>query len=40
MTNIIPIEAKINTVHEGIKLVNKDIRYDIIMLGIGYKFVI
>jgi hypothetical protein len=40
MTNIIPINAKINTVHEGVKSVNKDIRYDVIMLGLGYKFAI
>jgi outer membrane protein W len=40
MTNIISIDAKINTVHEGVKSVKKDIRYDVIMLGIGYKFAI
>jgi hypothetical protein len=40
MKNIIPIDAKINTVNEGVKSVKKDIRYDVIMLGIGYKFAI
>jgi hypothetical protein len=40
MTNIIPIDAKINTVHEGVRSVKKDIEYDVIMLGIGYKFAI
>jgi hypothetical protein len=38
--NIIPINAKINTVHEGVKSINKDIGYDVIMLGLGYKFAI
>jgi hypothetical protein len=40
MTNIIPIDAKINTVNEGVKSVKADIGYDVIMLGIGYKFAI
>jgi hypothetical protein len=40
MTNIIPIDAKINTVHEGIKSVKENINYNVIMLGIGYKFTI
>jgi hypothetical protein len=40
MTNIIPIDAKINTINEGVKSVKKDISYDAIMLGIGYKFAI
>jgi hypothetical protein len=38
MTNIIPIDAKINTVNEGLKSVEENIGYDVIMLGIGYKF--
>jgi hypothetical protein len=40
MTNIIPIDAKINTVHEGLKSVKENIKYNVVMLGIGYKFVI
>jgi hypothetical protein len=40
MTNIIPIDAKINTVNEGLKSVKENIGYDVIMLGIGYKFAI
>jgi hypothetical protein len=40
MTNIIPINAKINTVNEGVKHLEKNIKYDVIMLGIGYKFAI
>jgi hypothetical protein len=38
--NIIPIDAKINTVNEGVKRLEKNINYDVIMLGIGYKFAI
>jgi hypothetical protein len=40
MTNIIPIDAKINTVHEGVKSVKADIGYDVITLGVGYEFAI
>jgi hypothetical protein len=40
MTNIIPIDAKINTVNEVVKHLEDDITYDVIMLGIGYKFAI
>ncbi|MDR2818210.1 MAG: hypothetical protein LBB37_02060 [Endomicrobium sp.] len=40
MTNIIPIDGKINTVNEGLKSVEENITYDVIMLGIGYKFAI
>jgi hypothetical protein len=40
MTNIIPIDAKINTINEGIKSVKENINYNVIMLGIGYKFAI
>jgi hypothetical protein len=40
MKNIIPIDAKITTVNEGVKSVKKDIEYDVIMLGLGYKFAI
>jgi hypothetical protein len=40
MTNIIPIDAKIKTKNEGIKHLEKSITYDVIMLGIGYKFAI
>jgi hypothetical protein len=35
MTNIVPIDAKINTVKEGIKHLEDDITYDVIMLEIG-----
>jgi hypothetical protein len=38
--NIIPIDAKINTVYEVVKSVEENITYDIIMLGIGHKFTI
>ncbi|MDR2654443.1 MAG: hypothetical protein LBB39_04000, partial [Mycoplasmataceae bacterium] len=40
MTNIIPIDAKINTVHEGVKRLKENINYDVIMLGIGYEFAV
>jgi hypothetical protein len=40
MTNIIPIDAKINTVNEGVKHLERSITYDVIMVGIGYKFAI
>jgi hypothetical protein len=40
MINIIPIDAKIKTENEGVKRLEKNITYDIIMLGIGYKFAI
>jgi hypothetical protein len=40
MTNIIPIDAKINTIHEGVKSVEENIKYNVVMLGIGYKFAI
>jgi hypothetical protein len=38
MTNIIPIDAKINTVNEGVKSVEENIKYNVVMLGVGYKF--
>jgi hypothetical protein len=37
MTNIIPIDAKINTVKEGLKSVEENIGYDVIMLGSLFK---
>jgi hypothetical protein len=37
MTNIIPIDAKITTVNEGVKRLKESINYNAIMLGIGYK---
>jgi hypothetical protein len=40
MTNIIPINAKIKTVNEGVKHLEENISYNVIMLGIGYKFAI
>jgi hypothetical protein len=40
MSNIIPIDAKINTINEDVKSVKSDIGYDVITLGIGYKFAI
>jgi hypothetical protein len=40
MTNIIPIDAKIKTEKEDIKCLKENINYDVIMLGIGYKFAI
>jgi uncharacterized protein YxeA len=40
MTNIIPIDVTINTQYEGVKRLEKNINYDVIMLGIGYKFAI
>jgi hypothetical protein len=40
MKNIIPIDAKINTVNEGVKRLEENINYDVIMLGIGYNFAI
>jgi hypothetical protein len=40
MKNIIPIDAKINTVNEGVKRLEENINYDVIMLGVGYIFAI
>jgi hypothetical protein len=31
MTNIIPIDAKINTIHEGVKSVEENIKYNVVM---------
>ena len=40
MLNSISIDATINTQYEGVKRLEKNIDYDVIMLGIGYKFAI
>jgi hypothetical protein len=40
MKDIIPIDAKINTVNEGVKRLKENINYDVIMLGVGYNFAI
>jgi hypothetical protein len=43
MTNIIPIDAEIYTFPEGVKVVKsveENIKYNVVMLGVGYKFAI
>jgi hypothetical protein len=40
MTNTIPIDAKINIANEGVKSVKENIKYNAVMLGVGYKFAI
>jgi hypothetical protein len=37
---VYPIDAKINTVYEDVKSVEENIKYNVVMLGVGYKFAI